>query len=399
VKPGEQPLKRVPTAAHKVPASRGAFDDDEDGDEYLTQDTPMYAEFQTELCKPPPVVNGRVPRNAYGNIDVYAQNMIPEGGFHLKHPDAAMAAKILRIDYADAVTGFSFKGRHGTAVVQGIVAAVEYREALLAVLSGLEDEHAQAEQERRTLAALRMWRTMLIKLRVVERIKGYKIEGDNEDADENVGGDEPMEDSAEDGGGGFIPEDNQRDQGPTSRSNLSPDPRSPASVEEDTPMTEAEEPGHHDAHVPAIPGPARPSLSQPVVNRGPSLRSLNPKPATPRYKLVVVPKGANSPEPKADVPQPPPKPPFKDLASESAPISISSTPSVTPGPTTNADVGASSSAPLVVNSPSAAPSVSVGEHHGLPELVHSESASEDGGSMLSHDPEDDDLEPDWLLSD
>jgi len=97
----------------------------------------LYALFQTEIYVPPPVVRGRVPRNAYGNLDVYVPSMIPKGGVHVKSPDASRAARLIGVDYADAVVGFQFKGRHGTAVVQGAIVAEEYREAVEAVIDGL----------------------------------------------------------------------------------------------------------------------------------------------------------------------------------------------------------------------------------------------------------------------
>ena len=44
----------------------------------------LYAEFQTQLYQAPPIVNGRVPRNAFGNLDVYVPSMVPKGGVHIQ---------------------------------------------------------------------------------------------------------------------------------------------------------------------------------------------------------------------------------------------------------------------------------------------------------------------------
>ena len=73
VKIGEQPVKIV--------APRKQNDDLEDGEE--NAGTALYTESQTELYEAPPVVNGRVPKNPYGNIDVYIPSMIPKGGVHI----------------------------------------------------------------------------------------------------------------------------------------------------------------------------------------------------------------------------------------------------------------------------------------------------------------------------
>lgn len=135
--------------------------------------------------------------------------MVPQGGVHLPYPEAARAAKTIGIDYADAVTGFEFKGRHGTAVVKGIVAAADYREALQEVIKGFQDQRAEAEEARRTAEALRMWRRFMAGLRVRERIDGYDIEGERHAVHEEMEkADEVM---GEDGGGGFLPDRDQAD--------------------------------------------------------------------------------------------------------------------------------------------------------------------------------------------
>jgi xeroderma pigmentosum group C-complementing protein len=109
------------------------------------------------------------------------------------------------------VTGFEFRGRHGTAVVRGVVVANEYREAVEAVIKGFRDERAQEEEERRTLAALRMWKRFLVSLRIKERVDAYE-EGEEKDAaaeDEaevEAGEENEAMESDEYGGGGFFPE-------------------------------------------------------------------------------------------------------------------------------------------------------------------------------------------------
>ncbi len=167
--------------------------------------TALYAPFQTILYMAPPVVDGKIPKNVYGNLDVYVPSMVPPGGAHISHPETARAARILGIDYADAVTGFLFKGRHGTAIINGAVVAAEYREAVDEVVKAFEDERAQVEEERRSLAALKMWKRFLAALRIRERIEGYDIEGEHDKAmkDET----EEAEDEDEDNeGGGFLPD-------------------------------------------------------------------------------------------------------------------------------------------------------------------------------------------------
>lgn len=134
----------------------------------------LYAFSQTSLYIPPPVVRGRIPKNAYGNLDVYVPTMVPPGGSHVRHKHASKAARLIGVDYADAVTGFQFKGRHGTAVTDGIVVAEEYREAVLAVLDGFEYEQETHQAEIRSAQCLRLWRRFLTGLRIGERLGLHK---------------------------------------------------------------------------------------------------------------------------------------------------------------------------------------------------------------------------------
>lgn len=191
-----------------------AADDDNAG-------TALYAPYQTTLYTAPPVVNGRIPKNIYGNLDVYVPSMVPPGGSHISHPETTRAARIVGIDYADAVTGFSFKGRHGTAITNGAVVAAEYQEAVEEVIKAFEDERVQAEEERRSLAALKMWKRFLAGLRIRERIESYDIEGERDATMKYELGKTEDEDEDEDGdeGGGFLPDrDADEPAHPTARS-------------------------------------------------------------------------------------------------------------------------------------------------------------------------------------
>lgn len=176
------------------------------------------------LYQAPPVVKGRIPKNVYGNLDIYARTMVPAGGSHILHPETARAARTLGIDYSDAVTGFSFKGRRGTAVINGAVVATEFLEAVQEVLHAFEDEMADEEAHRRSAEALRFWKRLLTGLRIRERINGYEIEGERKALDEQMRGVDEAEneegkteneenESVGSGlcGGGFFPDNTAED--------------------------------------------------------------------------------------------------------------------------------------------------------------------------------------------
>ncbi|KKY21032.1 putative dna repair protein [Diplodia seriata] len=185
IKPGEQPLKHAKPRRSRQ--QRQPFDDDEGNEESDSSlGAALYAPFQTALYVPPPCVRGRVPRNAFGNLDVYVPSMVPAGGVHVRDARARHAARLLGVDHADAVTGFTFRGRHGTAVVEGVVVAAEYEDAMRAALDGLRDLQREEEEAKRGQEALRMWRRFLLGLRVVERVGEYASAEERKEKEKEV---------------------------------------------------------------------------------------------------------------------------------------------------------------------------------------------------------------------
>ncbi|GAM89924.1 hypothetical protein ANO11243_079640 [Dothideomycetidae sp. 11243] len=163
IKQKEQPMKHVPARSRRAQSPT-----ESDGQDAET--TALYAYSQTEPFIPPPVFRGRIPKNIYGNIDVYVPSMVPSGGVHIKHPLAKKAAQLLAIDFADAVTGFQFKGRQGTAIIQGVVVALESMDAVQTVVKGFENTMQQEEDDQRSFECLRLWRRFLLGLQIAERI-------------------------------------------------------------------------------------------------------------------------------------------------------------------------------------------------------------------------------------
>ncbi|KAI7157500.1 Rad4-domain-containing protein [Hortaea werneckii] len=172
VKEGEQPLKNV-VSRRPVGGRRARSPSAEDEDGAIKAVTALYAPYQTELYVPQPVVKGRVPRNAFGNLDIYLPSMVPAGGTHVRHPLTKDAARFLKVDCVDAVTGFQFKGRQGTAVIEGGVVPSVYAPAVGAVIGGLEWEAELEVSRQRSAQALRLWKRFLTGLRIAERVRMY----------------------------------------------------------------------------------------------------------------------------------------------------------------------------------------------------------------------------------
>ncbi|KAJ5671868.1 hypothetical protein N7507_000995 [Penicillium longicatenatum] len=380
VKLGEQPLKRVPATRPK-----SGFASDEEGEE--SEHTPLYAEFQTEVYKPPPVVGGRIPKNAYGNLDVYVPSMVPPGAIHIKRTEASRAARIMGVDFADAVTGFDFKGRRGTAVFGGIIIAKEYQEALDEVLTSMEDERQHAAFEARGAEALAMWRLFLLKLRIAERVQGYASEN------ERTGDSNPRETSMDpaEAGGGFFPEPDQPTRSPSQGiwnegqgMGMDSEGDTNTNILNPLDLSEHQEDQFGGGFIPEEPEKENltpePSIShpQPTSQR----KNRTKMSSASRYELVVV--------PHTSIP-----------TSEELQLTFGSRASKEPE-------GSSEKVPISVDSPAIVDSKSVSlEIVSKPtsppqapdrSLFSPDSESEiEKGSLLSEDPEDEDAIPDWLV--
>ncbi|EXJ69203.1 uncharacterized protein A1O5_07239 [Cladophialophora psammophila CBS 110553] len=210
VNEGEQPLKRVVPKRQRNRNTPAA--EDLDNEEEAHEGMALYAEYQTSLYEPPPVVDDKIPRNAYGNLDVYVPSMIPAGAVHIRHPLASAAARVLSIDYADAVTGFQFRGRKGTAVIDGVVVSMHMTNAMINVIEGLEAQAAEEVLEARTRVILATWKRWLTALRVHEHVhRQYGHQKTGEEAkDTNAERDTAYR--QEEDGGGFMLDQADLDQ-------------------------------------------------------------------------------------------------------------------------------------------------------------------------------------------
>ncbi|KEF52151.1 uncharacterized protein A1O9_11777 [Exophiala aquamarina CBS 119918] len=208
VNEGEQPLKRALPRQKRDAAARRINDFENEGEE-ADEGMALYAQFQTSLYEPPPVTDGQIPRNAYGNLDVYVPSMIPAGAAHIRHPLAAQAAKVLEINFVEAVTGFEFKGRQGTAVIDGVVVQINMCTAMVHVIEGLESQANEEIEAQRSRLLLGMWKRWLAALRIREKVhREYGTGEEDNHANDSADQEEDNESTYQGGeeAGGFMPE-------------------------------------------------------------------------------------------------------------------------------------------------------------------------------------------------
>ncbi|KAK6521970.1 hypothetical protein TWF281_002543 [Arthrobotrys megalospora] len=170
IKTNEQPLKLVPSRAVTVNRKREIEDAKREGDTDAGL-VGLYGFYQTELYRPPPIVDGIIPRNAYGNIDCFVPSMIPEGAAHVLWRNAVRLCKKLGIEFAEAVTGFEFKNKRAIPRTEGVLCAKENADVLTEACRQDEEQRRLKEDEKREQVCLALWKKFLIGLRIVERVE------------------------------------------------------------------------------------------------------------------------------------------------------------------------------------------------------------------------------------
>ncbi|KAJ5464056.1 hypothetical protein N7475_007191 [Penicillium sp. IBT 31633x] len=197
-KPGAVPLKRVPIRAVTLVRKREV-----DEMQRQTGEKPMqglYARDQTEYIIPPPIRDGRIPKNEYGNIDCFVPSMVPAGAVHVPLSGTVRICKKLGIDYAEAVTGFEFGSKMAVPVIQGVVIAAE-NESLLRDAWRIEAaEKRKREELKAEKKILQTWRKFLFGLRIMERVR------------DEYGGGDPAADRERDSHNPFALQQKKRDE-------------------------------------------------------------------------------------------------------------------------------------------------------------------------------------------
>uniref|UniRef100_A0A182T0P1 Rad4 beta-hairpin domain-containing protein n=1 Tax=Anopheles maculatus TaxID=74869 RepID=A0A182T0P1_9DIPT len=161
IKHFEQPYKIVRTKLKRQPA-----------------DLELFGYWQTEEYIPPEPINGIVPRNAYGNIEIFKECMLPKGTVHLKHYGLSYICRKLGIDYAVAVVGFGVHAGGNHPVFDGIVICAEQRDRLLQAWQLHQDEAVQKKIEKKQTAVLKNWVKLVKGLLVRRKLKHkYNFEG------------------------------------------------------------------------------------------------------------------------------------------------------------------------------------------------------------------------------
>lgn len=134
-------------------------------------DLALYGHWQTEEYQPPVAVDGKVPRNEFGNVYLFLPSMMPIGCVQMHLPNLHRVARKLGIDCVQAITGFDFHGGYCHPVTDGYIVCEEFRDVLLTAWENEQAIIEQKEKEKKEKRALGNWKLLARGLLIRERLQ------------------------------------------------------------------------------------------------------------------------------------------------------------------------------------------------------------------------------------
>ncbi|GAB2299112.1 hypothetical protein Dimus_033184 [Dionaea muscipula] len=159
VRANELPAKVVKSSIKQRQGQVSLDEDSPQGDSRGT--IALYGKWQTEPLSLPRAVNGIVPKNERGQVDVWSEKCLPPGTVHLRLPRLVPVAKKLGIDFAPAMVGFEFRSGRSLPVFEGIVICSEFKDAILAAYAEEEVRREEEGKRRDERLAISQWYQLL----------------------------------------------------------------------------------------------------------------------------------------------------------------------------------------------------------------------------------------------
>ncbi|XP_067949212.1 DNA repair protein complementing XP-C cells homolog [Watersipora subatra] len=163
VKVGEEPYKFV--------KPRPSFKDWKNGIKRTEATLGTFGRWQTEPYVPATAENGIVPKNAYGNVDMYQPQMLPKGCVQIRIDSIGKIARKMGIDCAPAMVGWQLRSSANVPLFDGWVICKEFEDALLAAVDDYEEEEEKRAQEKVEKRVYGNWKTLIKGLLIRERLR------------------------------------------------------------------------------------------------------------------------------------------------------------------------------------------------------------------------------------
>lgn len=131
----------------------------------------IFGYWQTKPYEPPVAENGTVPRNPYGNVELFKPEMLPIGTRHLQLPSLQKTCKKMNVDCAQAMVGFDFHSGSSHPVFDGFVVCEEFADAVVEQWYKDQEEAERKEAEKIQARVWGNWKKLIKGLFIRERLK------------------------------------------------------------------------------------------------------------------------------------------------------------------------------------------------------------------------------------
>ncbi|KAJ1351302.1 hypothetical protein KIN20_007288 [Parelaphostrongylus tenuis] len=122
----------------------------------------VFGFWQTEPYRPPKVVNGRIPRNEYGNVYMYQPSMCPIGAVHLRLPGLpSIARRLGGLECVPVVVGWDYNSCSNFPIIEGACVLEEDAEKFISEWKRLEESRKEREDKKREERVLGNWRKLI----------------------------------------------------------------------------------------------------------------------------------------------------------------------------------------------------------------------------------------------
>merc|ERR1712150_420113 len=160
---------RMGEEAYKIVKSAPKFDK-MSGQTSKDQNVELFGKWQIEKYIPPPAENGIIPRNEYGNVELFRPWMLPKNTIHIPIPNLSIVAKKLGIDCAPAMVGWEFISGSMKPMYDGVVVCEDTKDFLMDAWNQEIDEQAEKRKAKKEKRALDNWKKLVRGLLLYNRI-------------------------------------------------------------------------------------------------------------------------------------------------------------------------------------------------------------------------------------
>ena len=121
----------------------------------------MYGEWQVQPIQRVKLKDGIIPRNKFGNFELWHPRCLPEGCAHINLPGIVQVAKGLQLCFAPAMTGFDMKAGAFYPKIEGVIVEAANAELLHGAYVETMAHQAEKDKERKEKIVLSRWRKFL----------------------------------------------------------------------------------------------------------------------------------------------------------------------------------------------------------------------------------------------